>query len=134
MMKYYKIYHQFTRRIFALGILGISGFGIGEIVYRFTDSPEAGVICLIAMVLLALVLWFKWGLALPCPCCGRHTMFVLADRTKYPIIHGYIKYIVWCRKCGTRMHTDLAMKKTFFLRWYVKFTEEEIQDENLSGF
>ena len=133
-MKYYKIYRQFTRRIYAFAILGISGFGIGEIVYRFTDSPEAGVICLIAMILLALVLWFKWAWSLPCPCCGRHTMSVLAERTNHPKIHGYQKYYVQCRKCGTKMYTDLAMKKTFFLKWYVKFTEDEIQDENLSGF
>ena len=133
-MKYYKIYHQFIRRFIAVSILGMSGFGIGAIVYFLTDSPEAGGISVLAMVFLALVLWFKWGLALPCPCCGRHTMNLLGDQAIHPIIHGYRKYYVQCRKCGTKIYTDLAMKQTFFWNWYVKLTEEEIQDESLSGF
>lgn len=133
-MKYYRIYHQFIRTFYALGILGISGFGIGEIVYRFTDSPEAGVISALAIVSLALVLWFKWMLTLPCPCCGCKTMFLKGRLTAPPRIHGYRKYFVWCRKCGTKIYTDLAMKQTFFWKWYVKLTEEEIQDESLSGF
>ena len=133
-MKYYKIYHQFIRRFIAVSILGMSGFGIGSVVYFLTGSPEASIISALAMVFLALVLWFKWGLTLPCPCCGRHTMNLLGDQVIHPIIHGYQKYYVQCRKCGTKIYTDLAMKRTFFWNWYVKLTEEEIQDESLSGF
>ena len=133
-MKYYKIYHQFMRRFIPLSILGMSSFGIGAIIYFLTDSPEASVISALAIVVLALVLWFKWKITLPCPCCGRRTMFLRRDLAAHPCIHGYGKYIVWCWKCGTKIYTDLAMKRTFFWNWYVKLTEEEIQDESLSGF
>ena len=128
-MKYYKIYHQFIRRFITLCILGTSGFGIGAVVYFLTDSPEACIISALAIFLLTLVLFYKWVLTWPCPCCRHRPAYLLFEQVLHPMVHGYRRYYVLCKKCGTKMNTDLVAKQRFFWQWFYELTEEEILDD-----
>ena len=131
-MKYYKIYHQCRKHFYFTCALALVGVGLGSVIYLLTDSPVACLVSIFSMMALGFVLWFKWIWTLPCPHCGCKAMYLQTEGTLHPIIHGYRKYIVQCRKCNARMYTDMALKEAYYGSWHVKLTEEEIE-KDLSG-